>query len=414
MQILSILIFIFAVSFSPRALSAETAAAPACMNGASEKNLKLYKSFTDNKDPLKKAFLVEMATGAKGPACELPTSSVEGKQGKSLKEISHATNTPPDNTGIWDLDDQIKTPDQLPLLIKRECINASLMRDPGQKGYACSANKKSTDQDIEVSYGQVGGKTQQCITPDMVSYIQYAVNSAIKCLSPDNPVDARVIYQKFNNETGFNYSIAWNGGAGIGQMTNIAVEEVVDGAGRGIVEEVAKSSKHSCQGFKDIAKLDLKKRPRINSGNYCDYVSAGDGLARNLMYGIAYYLHMRDSIIEPQLFQENQSFAKNREIVSALTAVSYGAEGIKKARALAEKASLYTAKSNPCKGKLTPDKCYLKMVQGSSVYLKAIRGKMGETYCLKDGIEPSSDECKKKKASMTDKQLGANECVRPL
>ncbi|WP_413293744.1 hypothetical protein ACLSU7_01470 [Bdellovibrio sp. HCB185ZH] len=421
MQKLSVYLLILALLLHcPGAFSADTAPSkdtPACMNDANENNLKLYKSFKDNADPLKKAFLQEMASGAKGPACEPPPGSPtsSGKQTTDLKKIAHATNAQPEDTGIWDLDDRLKTPDQLPALIKRECINASLMRDPGQKGYACTANKKSTDQDIEISYGQVGGKTQQCITGDMVSYIQFAVNSAIKCLSPDNPVDARVIYQKFNNETGFNYSIAWNGGAGIGQMTNIAVEEIAEGNGKGILEGVAKSSKHSCQPFKDIAKSDLAKRPRITPNNYCDFVSAGDGLGRNLMYGIAYYLHMRDAVIEPQLFQENKSFAKNREIVSALTAVSYGAEGIKKARALAEKAGLYTEKNNPCKKqKISADKCYLQMVQKSSVYLKAIRGKMGETYCLKDGIEPSSKECTQKKAAMTDKQLGANECVKPL
>ena len=391
---------------------AQAADAPACMNGASDKNLKLYNSFKDNADPLKRTFISETSSKKGSPACEMPGNVA--KQIKDLKEISQAAGSAPENDGIWDLDDPTKAPGQLPSLIKRECINASLMRDPGQKGYACSATKQSTDQDIEIPYGQVGGKTQQCITADMVSYIQFAVNSAIKCLSDDNPVDSRVIYQKFNNETGFNYSIAWNGGAGIGQMTNIAVEEIADGAGRPILENVAKSSKHSCQGFKDVAKSDLGKRPRINSSNYCDYVSAGDGLARNLMYGIAYYVHMRDSIIVPKLFNENRSLSTNREVVSALTAVSYGAEGIKKARALADKAGLYTAKNNPCKGKLTPDKCYLKMIQGSSVYLKAIRGKMGEMYCLKDGIEPSSAECKNKKAALTDKQLGANECVKPL
>ncbi|WP_413557181.1 hypothetical protein [Bdellovibrio sp. HCB209] len=393
-------------------ISTHAAEAPACVNGASDKNVKLLKSFEANQDPLKKAFLAETKKGPT-PACE-PAPNGAAKQAEDLKKISKASNNPPDDTGIWDLDDKTKTADQLPALIKRECINASLMRDPGQTGYACTSGKKSTDQNIANSYGQVGGKTQQCITADMVSYIQFSVNSAIKCLSPDVPVDSRVIYQKFNNETGFNYSIAWNGGAGIGQMTNIAVEEIADGNGRGLIEGVANSSKHSCQAFKDIAKSDLKRRPRINSGNYCDYVSAGDGLARNLMYGIAYYLHMRDSIIQPKLFQENKSFASNREIVSALTAVSYGAEGIKKARALADKAALYTKKSNPCKGKLTPEQCYLKMIQGNSVYLKAIRGKMGEMYCLKDGIDAASKACDSKKSSLTDKQLGANECVRPL
>jgi hypothetical protein len=391
---------------------AQAADAPVCINGASDKNLKLYNSFKDNADPLKKTFLSETATKSGSPACEMPDGI--GRQSHALKAIAKASNAPPENDGVWDLDDRTKSPNQLPAVIKRECIAASLMRNPGQKGYACSATKKSTDQDIEIPYGQVGGKTQQCITADMVSYIQFAVNSAIKCLSDDNPVDSRVIYQKFNNETGFNYSIAWNGGAGIGQMTNIAVEEIADGAGRPILENISKSNKHSCQGFKGVADSDLNKRPKISSSNYCDYVSAGDGLARNLMYGVAYYLHMRDSIIAPKLFEENIALAGNREIVSALTAVSYGAEGIKKARALAEKASLYTAKNNPCKGKLTPDKCYLKMIQGSSVYLKAIRGKMGEMYCLKDGVEASSEECTKKKSALTDKQLGANECVKPL
>ncbi|MBO9666208.1 MAG: hypothetical protein J7501_05290 [Bdellovibrio sp.] len=412
---------IFSFLLGASALAADV---PVCVNGASEKNIKLMESFQANKDTLKVAYLAEKKQFAEvsKSAAACVESNLDINPLKSAQDIKKAAKKQAakkqlpagdddDAFATKEFDDQGKSKNQLPALIRRDCIAASMKRNPGQKGYTCSTDKKTGDQDIEKTYGQVGGKTQQCITDDMVNYVQFAVNRAIKCLSPEPkkdvpadeqplPVDARVIYQKFNNETGFNYSIAWNGGVGIGQLTTPAVKELASDVGQGqhILEAVAKSNKMSCVGFKEIAESDLKNRPRINDGNYCDFVSSGDGLARNLMYGIGYYLQMRDGIIVPTLKKRAPQLAKNREVVSALTAVSYGAEGIKKAKALIYRAD---ASSNP--------KTYLASIQKSSAYLTAIKGKMREMYCLKDNVDPSTDDCKNKK--LTDKQLGADQCV---
>jgi hypothetical protein len=399
---------IFSIVISTTAFAAD---APVCINGANEKNTKLLESFQANKDTLKVAYNSERKFNQNpvrsAVACVENNLKSSGAQNASdIKKAAKQQVSEPQADDFFasaDFEDLATPNNQRSTVIRRECIAASMKRNPGQKGYTCSTDKKSGDQDVERTYGQVGGKTQQCITDDMVDYVQFAVNRAIKCLSPNNPVDARVIYQKFNNETGFNYSIAWNGGVGIGQLTTPAVKELASDVGQGqyILESVAKSNKHSCAGFKEIAQADLKNRPRINDGNYCDFVSAGDGLARNLMYGIGYYLHMRDSIIVPSLLNRSPNLAKNREVVSALTAVSYGAEGIKKAKALIYRAD---AKTNP--------KTYLASIQKSSAYLTAIKGKMREMYCLKDNVDPSSADCKNKK--LTDKQLGADQCVKQL
>lgn len=387
-----------------------------CINNAPEKNRKLIDSFNANKDPLKTAFLEIRKTSErfKAPAC---IEDPEKKQFGLLGEISQVILHPFDSHApaleliqdtAADMQELSKTPYAPAALIKRECIAVAMQRQPGNDGYTCDYSMSRdikrgfspATKSVPRKYGTAGGKTLQCVNNDLVDYMHFSVNTAIQCLSPTNPIDSRVIFQKFNNETGFNHTLASKGGVGLVQTTNSAVKELTTPAGKGkyILQNVANSMKKSCEGFKNIAQQDLKKRPVINSNNYCSWVSSGDGLARSLLYGIGYYIVMRDNYVTPILKNRSLELATDKEIVGSLTAISYGYEGIKHSRWLMQK---FRA------GKSTNAASFLKNVQNNSRYLKDMKEKNHEVHCLKNGI--TSKECKN--LNLSDEQLGGDECV---
>jgi hypothetical protein len=362
-----------------------------CVNGASEKNTKLISSFNNNRDPLKNEF-VAACNDLSVPEKLMCEKDLFKKQFGMIAEVSNALQPKSRNvTIVKDSDASFPAP-----FIKKECIAASMKRSPGNQGFECDSKNKPR------KYGQAGGKTLQCLNQDLVDYTYFAVNSAIQCMSPKTPIDSRVIFQKLNNETGFNHSMAWNGGVGAMQATSPAVRELTTPLGKGkyVLEEVAHSNKKSCQGFKQVAKNDLISPPSTNAANYCSWVSSGDGLARSLLHGIGYYITMRDQYVTPYLKKMSPSLVQNREVVNNLTAVSYGSEGIKHSRWLIRK---FRA------GKKPNAPVLLAGIQKNSTYLKAIKSKMREAYCLKNGLGTYSKACKNLKLS--DKELGGDECV---
>lgn len=353
------------------------AQAPMCINGDLSGNDKLLKSYEASRDPLRVAFLNSKKNPSLSPDHCLPTDTNK----KNFKQISSLNN-------------QIQSSIPKAPKIKRECIQASMTRSPGNDGHICSQGKAT-------SYGTAGGKTLQCVNNNMVDYVTFSVNSAIQCMTPDKLIDSRVIYKKLNNETGFNSSLAARGGVGIGQLTTPAIKELADptlGKGRYILEDIKNSTRPECQPFKHIATKDLEDRPRVQ--NTCDWVSPGDGLARNLMYSIGYYLVMRDHYVTPEISKRSPALARNKSLVSDLTAVAYGAEGLDHVKWLLrrhrvnEKTKVATLQSK---------------IRKDSVYLTNIKGKMKEITCIRKGQDPVSKECKDQNISNAD--LEADSCV---
>lgn len=391
-------ILLFTIFASPLSFATSQPSQEVCINGASESNNKLIQSFRGNKDPLKLAFLENKKNRKRlYPFCAENTDS---KNLRPIQELSRSI------TDAY-------SSSQSPTFIRRECIAASMKRNPGNAGYACDyptakevkLGYGANVQSVPRPYGVAGGKTLQCMNNEMVDYLHFSVNNAIQCLSPNDPIDSRVIFQKLNNETGFNYSLAWRGGVGLGQTTTPAKDELTAKIGNGkyILENVANSHKKSCESFKEIAKRDLKQPPRIQASNYCAWVNSGNGLARNLLYSIGYYLTMRDQYILPALNARSPKLAKNRDVVSNLTAISYGAEGIKHARWLMQK---FRISDN------TSPENYLKSLQKNSTYLTGISNKIREVHCLKKSIATPSSECSN--IILTPEELSGESCVSPL
>jgi len=394
---LLVLLFVFCADIS----AAETM----CINGASDKNTKIISSFYNNRDPLKKEF-VDACVNLSVPEKMMCEKDLNKKQFDVISDVAQAIHPSSRNiTVVKDSDASFPAP-----FIKKECIAASMKRAPGNKGFACEyptdkeakQGHKTDSQSVPHNYGIAGGNSLQCVNQDLVDYMYFAVNSAIQCMSPKNPIDSRLIFQKLNNETGFNHTLAWNGGVGAMQGTSPAIREMTTPLGKGkyVLDQVANSDKKSCQGFKGIAQKDLISPPTTKPANYCSWVNSGDGLARSLLYGIGYYITMRDQYITPFVNKKSRALAQNRDVINSLTAVSYGSEGIKHSRWLVKKFRV-NSKTNPG--------VFLQGVQKNSTYLKAIKSKMREAYCLKNGLNTSGKACKNLKLS--DKELGGDECV---
>ncbi|WP_413287557.1 hypothetical protein [Bdellovibrio sp. HCB337] len=391
--------------------SDQNAANNICINNTSAKNDKLLESFRDNNDPLKLAFL-DSRRAANVPACDLTLNEKDLGFMGNLSRMITSTLFPevefPLQDTKADLLELSKKVESKSPQISRECIEASMKRAPGNDGYSCryptvreaqhgfDPNKQS----IANKYGKAGGNTLQCVNNEMVDYMHFAVNNAIDCMSPGRPIDSRAIFQKLNNETGFNPSIAYPGGIGIGQITTSAIRELTTDAGKGqhIFEDIVSSKKESCQSFKSIAKKDLQSYPPVR--NRCSYNSMGDGLARSLMYAIGYYITMRDDYLIPALDTRSSKMVSNDELVSKLAAIAYGGEGIKHAKWLVQKYRV---------NERTDTKAFIKTLHNESTYLKQTAGKMRETLCLQKGVDPSSTECRH--LQFTPEELGADTCV---
>lgn len=372
-----------------------SAQVPMCINGNIEGNDKLLKSYESSRDPLRVAFVnsrkINPTQTAKGDLC-LPSDASKKNLSALSSVSSHIQSSGP------------KSPK-----IKRECIQAAMTRSPGNDGYICNypTNKEAKrgfsnkTQSVPWAYGTAGGRSLQCVNNDMVDYVTFAVNNAIQCMTPESLIDSRVIYKKLNNETGFNSSLAARGGVGIGQLTTPAIKELADenlGKGRYILENIAQSTKPECRAFKHIAEKDLQSRPRVQ--NTCDWVSPGDGLARNLIYSVGYYLVMRDQYVIPALSKRSPALTSNASLVSDFTAIAYGAEGLDHVKWLMQKHRVgKNTKATVLQGKIRKD----------SVYLTNIKGKMKEITCIRKGKDPTSKECLDDKISNAD--LEADSCV---
>lgn len=222
--------------------------------------------------------------------------------------------------------------------IKKECIEASLQREPGNEGYSCNGDERKKFEN--------SGRSTPCLNQKTVDFIHFSVNQAINCMSTGRAdIDPRFILKKLNNETAFNFYLAYSGGKGIGQLTSDPVDEIagwykgkkfIEGNAFHILEDLMDNTNPSCGPFREIMKGDLKRPPPSpgSARNYCDWIRPGDGVARNLIYSLGYYVHMRDNVIKPNLESRSKKLAKNSDIVNYLTLAAYGPDGPAGAKSL--------------------------------------------------------------------------------
>lgn len=277
----------------------------------------INKMIDQANDPLAQAF-----ASYQKAACE---EAINSGPENSLRKFLKVANLYKDiNNAVSDVE---------PTFIKKQCVEAALQRDIAQKAYAC--DRKRT------SFANSGKNETPCLNQKSVDYIHYAVNLAIKCFATvAEPIDPRFLLKKINNETGFNFFLASEGGTGLGQLTSYPVRDLAgqkakEGNGRFVLEDLAASKDSACEPFKKVIQKDLKNPPPVPPiDNVCSYVSVNDGLARTLVIGMGYYIYNRDQVVIPYLEANMGAQAvKNKELVNYATLLTYGPDGPNGAKA---------------------------------------------------------------------------------
>ncbi len=202
--------------------------------------------------------------------------------------------------------------------IKNTCIQGSLKRGNEQPGYFCQ-NDSSTPTKIGSA-----GINGPCITSEMTDYLTWATNKAIECLNdPSRPIDPLVIFKKFNNETGFSFFTAYGGGTGLGQLTSTAIEQI--SGNTNLIENVLKSDRPACQPFKKA--LSLEPKP-TTTAPICQWINPNDGLARNLIYSIGYFLNTRDVLAKHMNRAFQKANIENADYYNYSALALYGRQGL--------------------------------------------------------------------------------------
>lgn len=181
--------------------------------------------------------------------------------------------------------------------ISMKCILGALRRSSGTTAYACANDRApaSGKQNV-VTVGPKG----PCITQDLAEYMQFALQQAMECFSEAaEPIDPRVIFKKINNESAFHFYQAYDGGVGLGQLTNIAVKQLTKNDTSLMTDDVLASPKPACAPFKQIVQEDLAAgRARMPKPHYCYWTAPNRGLARNIIFSIGLYIYNRDLLAE--------------------------------------------------------------------------------------------------------------------
>lgn len=325
-----------------------------------------------------KKYLEDKETGA----CEIPKKSASGFA--SMFTIGVAD--------IKKLTVNCNSQDR-PMRIKRDCVKAALNRDSGGEGFNCKDGKL-------VPFANRSA-TSACLNEKIIDYITWSTNQAIDCLSPalgapsnsplKYPVDPRVVLKKFNSESGFNFFLAKKTGKGISQLINDPALDMAgwyapnsktrkiewnEGNGKPILRAVAESKNPACAPFAKIIQDELDGEPPPLPGtqkNYCSWISAGEGLGRNLIYGIGYFILARDRYIRPTLNRLAPKLANNMDVLNYFTLVAYGPKGQNEANALIDDLNPSNS-TNPAE--------LMKKIRANSDYVDQYENKMIEVQNL--------------------------------
>lgn len=296
--------------------------------------------------------------------------------------------------------------------IKKECIEGSLKRMPGNGGLLCGKDKtfivknsKIVEEIVTINEKKERKKLKKpqalCYGQEIVDYIHFAVNQSISCISSvaANPVNPRYLFKKINNETGFNTFISYGGGRGISQLTSPAVKEMtgrydkgakkwITGYGFKIFEKIIASENPACAAFKQIIQQDIRNSkkpapPYPSDKNACTWTAIENGLARNLIYGLGFYVYLRDNKVSEGLkdkFGINHFSTKDPEILNNLTLESYGHDGFHNAKLIID--GLRKSKSA---------KQILSEIKRDSDYLKETSNQMNELLKILNAEDPYYD-----------------------
>ena len=240
--------------------------------------------------------------------------------------------------------------------ISRDCIRESMMNIKDITAYRADCDNDM--QGVSSRRKMVSGrKGDTCLTESMVDYVHFAVDEATKCVNAisEYPIDPMILFKKFNRESGFGYYLQSERGNGVGQLTSIAMKEMVMDKHDGKVYRDKALETPACRNFHNMLSkpVDFPKINRRDSaGNVimgkdgkplktqvvriCQLVNSQDGLARNLFYSMALFSHNRDTHRNAIGKKMRKLGIFNETTINYMTLVSYGRNGLVHAEATLE------------------------------------------------------------------------------
>jgi hypothetical protein len=216
------------------------------------------------------------------------------------------------------------------MFFKSDCLKASLLFDSSANEVSCPSGKKSSSSNL-------------CLTEKVMNYENAVISSFMSCAKKVGipTVSPASVYEMYSVEGGFKPQFSGRDGVGLGQVTGIFVEDIHQAwRGRPYLEKIAQSNLKECDAAKIIAQNDLKKKP--NFRKQCSFVSMGDGLERNVLYGIVGLATAWEKDIQPKMTSYLEKYKDDPrldDVKNAAMLTAYGPGGRAAARALVSRLS---------------------------------------------------------------------------
>lgn len=269
--------------------------------------------------------------------------------------------------------------------ISFQCAKSSLQRQVFQNSYSCEEKVSPMGQSYwERRNFKSGTNKAPCVDNNVLGYVQFVSNLTLECINSlrmsngeTADLDTGLTFSKINNESAFNFYTSYEGGVGLGQLTKYSVQEMnilaltdkngkylrdkkgnlirkkdkfgndVKGAGRKYLDQIINSNLSACKSLSSVIQHDLEDGYMEPRNPSCEWLSLETGIARNLIYSMGYFAYLKTSVIYPELKIRAPGLQNNNEILNYLTLVSYGPNGMSRAKALIRTLNMNRNKSNP-------------------------------------------------------------------
>ncbi len=133
-----------------------------------------------------------------------------------------------------------------------------------------------------------------CITQEMIHYIHWTINEALRCFSDDlDKYSKSVLYKKVHLESSFGFFFKSKNGTGLTQLVGVAKEEMFHhkNSGNTYLENYIFTHPQQCSHFVGL----MERSKKINNFSNCDFISMKDGMARNILGGLGLFMYYRSA-----------------------------------------------------------------------------------------------------------------------
>lgn len=233
------------------------------------------------------------------------------------------------------------------LLFKPECLKASHI----------AINADSTSTQLSCPDGKKTLNRSFCNTEEILHYQNAVISNFYGCLKSMNlpTLSPKYLFKKYSHESGFKPYYSYSGGHGISQLVDEFIADLYEPErGLPFIKMVANSETPECSIARKILNTDLKSsgknlNNRPTTKKACSFVEIGDGLERNILYGLIGAAKIAALELKP-IFEQYDYLSKYQndphfeELNDLLILAAYGPGGRSGARAAIR---VYSRKNNP-------------------------------------------------------------------